>query len=97
MRDLTLLQMKGELNMTYPMLQASFDSMSLFPVTEIHRLEKGFKRAEEAFMKGQIDVVSFIQTDTQLHDYVDQAYTSRINYLSTLSQLEMLVGKKLEM
>lgn len=85
-----------ELNLSYAELQANFESMGIFPLKDLDRLEKSFSRAETAFLKGQIDVLSFIQTDAQVHEYVELAYSSRVEYLSTLSQLEMLIGKKLE-
>lgn len=86
----------SELNLSYAELQANFESMGIFPLKDLQRLENSFKRAETAFMKGQIDVLSFIQTDAQVHEYVELAYTSRVDYLTTLSQLEMLIGQKLE-
>jgi outer membrane protein TolC len=96
MTKITTQELNTELDFTYAQLQANFESMDIFPLKNLDRLETSFKRAEDAFRKGQIDVLTFIQTDTQVHEYVDLAYTSRVDYLTILSQLEMLIGQKLE-
>lgn len=96
MSKLTQQELSTEFHQIYPKIESLVKSMKIFSLDNIDRLEKSFLRAEEAFRKGQIDVVTFIQTDDQLHEYVDEAYTTRVKYLAGLSELEMLTGQNLE-
>ncbi|WP_408095712.1 TolC family protein [Peredibacter sp. HCB2-198] len=85
-----------ELAYSYESLLAAKNGLSLFPMTLKHKSELRFQKAEDAFRKGQIDVMTFLQSDTQVHENIDLIYTSRLEYLTAVSRLEQLVGHYLE-
>lgn len=85
-----------ELAYSYESLMAAQNGLSLFPLTLKRKSEIRFQKAEDAFRKGQIDVMTFLQSDTQVHDNIDLIYTSRLEYLTAVSRLEQLVGHYLE-
>jgi outer membrane protein TolC len=84
------------LNYSYENLLAANESLKLFPISLKGKSIERFKNAEEAFRKGQIDVMTFLQSDIQVHENISLVYTSRLEYLSALSNLELLVGKNME-
>lgn len=86
----------ADLSYSYEALEAAKNSLHLFPMNLKAKSQKRFKQAEDAFRKGQIDVMTFLQSDTQVHENIDLIYTSRIEYLSSLSRLEQLVGHYME-
>lgn len=93
---LAMQENNAELGYSYEALEAAKNGLQLFPLSLKAKSEKRFKQAEEAFRKGQIDVMTFLQSDTQVHENIDLIYTSRVEYLSSLSRLEQLVGHYME-
>ena len=93
---LALQETNTTLHYSYENLLAANESLKLFPLNLMKKSKERFKKAEEAFRKGQIDVMTFLQSDIQVHDNIDLIYTSRIEYLNSLSALELLVGNKME-
>jgi len=93
---LALQENSTSLNYSYENLLAANESLKLFPMSLRAKSKERFRKAEEAFRKGQIDVMTFLQSDIQVHDNIDLIYTSRLEYLQSLSALELLVGNKME-
>ncbi|WPU66725.1 TolC family protein [Peredibacter starrii] len=93
---LALQETNTELAYSYESLLAAKNGVSLFPMNLRRKSEVRFQRAEDAFRKGQIDVMTFLQSDTQVHENIDLIYTSRLEYLTAVSRLEQLVGHYLE-
>lgn len=77
-------------------LEAAKSNLNLFPLSLPSLSEKSFLKADAAFRKGQIDVMTFIQSDSQLHENIHAVFNIRIEYLSLLSELGILTGKQLE-
>lgn len=92
-REVEIVSMKTEMYQAHSALLAAYKSSQLFPIEKLKKVEKNFGRAESAFRKGQIDAMLFLQSDTQIHEIIDQMYLSRLNYYSELSKLKMLIGK----
>jgi outer membrane protein TolC len=63
-------------------------NLEVFPLSLQVQSESRFHKALDAFRKGQIDVMTFLQSDTQVHDNIHHVFSSRLAYLTTLSQLE---------
>lgn len=84
------------INDHYQSLWAAYRSTSMFKVSDIKTIEKRFIDAEDAFRKGRIDAMTFLQTDTQIHESIDLAYTSYVKYYSSTAQILGLTGQKLD-
>lgn len=95
-KKLVLLESNVSLNKSYQSLLSAFRSTEIFKVSNISHVERRFEDAEQAFRKGQIDVITFLQTDTLVHESVDTAYLSYIKYYTALSETHLLIGQKLE-
>lgn len=89
-------EMRAELEALYENSEASAKNLNIFPLSLKDESEVRFKKAEDAFRKGQIDVMTFLQSDNQIHENVHLIYTSRLEYLQSLSQLELLVSHRME-
>jgi outer membrane protein TolC len=87
---------KTQLEQFFESHQSSLKNIEIFPLTLIGQSEKRFRQAEEAFRKGQIDVMTFLQSDTQVHENIDLIYTTRLEYLNSLSGLELQVSHQME-
>lgn len=86
----------SELIYSLEALKASNRGLELFPLGLLSKSSSRFSKAEEAFRKGQIDVMTFLQSDNQVHENINLVYNSRIEYLDSLSRLELLVGHHME-
>lgn len=93
---LTMNESVMELNQNYQKLISSYRSMEIFKIGKINKQEQRFHLAEDAFKKGRIDVLTFLETDTQIHEAVDAAYHSYLKYFTALSEINLLIGQKLE-
>lgn len=87
---------KTQLEQFFESYQSALKNIELFPLTLKEQSERRFKQAEEAFRKGQIDVMTFLQSDTQVHENIDLIYTTRLEYLNSLSGLELQVSHQME-
>lgn len=76
--------------------EASKKLVEVFQLKDLSSFEKKFFDAEESFRKGFIDALTFLQIDAQVHENIDQIYLSRVTYVSSISNLNLLVGKKPE-
>jgi outer membrane protein TolC len=76
--------------------EASKKLIEVFQLKNLSSFEKKFFTAEESFRKGFIDALTFLQIDAQVHENIDQIYLSRVTYVSSVSNLNLLVGKKPE-
>lgn len=84
------------LNDHYQNLQAAYRSTLIFKVSDVKGVERRFIAAEDAFRKGRIDAMTFLQTDTQIHESIDLAYTSFLKYYNSQAQLLGLTGQKMD-
>jgi outer membrane protein TolC len=82
-----------EIEHSYNGLFVARKASELFPLESLHHLETKFDKAELAFRRGQIDAMTFVQTDVQVHEIFDQLFGSRLDYYTQLSRLSALVGK----
>lgn len=87
---------RTELEYLFESHQTASKNLEIFPLSLKEQSESRFRKAEEAFRKGQIDVMTFLQNDTQVHENVHLIYTSRLEYLNTLSRLEQQVSHQME-
>lgn len=87
---------RSELELHFESFIAARKNIEVFPLNLKEQSEARFRKAEEAFRKGQIDVMTFLESDTQVHENIHLIYTSRLEYLNYLSRLEKLVSHKME-
>ena len=66
-----------------------------FPTSMINKSESSLHEAESAFKQGLLDVNTFMQTENQVHEVMDQVYLSWITYLEALSGLQLMRGEDL--
>lgn len=66
-----------------------------FPASLIDKSEASLKEAESAFKQGLLDVNTFMQTENQVHEVMDQVYLSWMTYLDALSGLQLMRGEEL--
>lgn len=95
-KKLVMYESVSALNQSYQKLVSSYRSMEIFKIAKIKQQETRFKMAEDAFKKGRIDVLTFLETDTQIHEAVDVSYHSYMKYFTALSEINLLTGQKLE-
>jgi outer membrane protein TolC len=85
------------INQSYQTLLSAYQSSHIFKISELKKIENRFIEAEDSFRKGRIDAMTFLQTDTQIHESIDLAFNSYVNYYSSLAQINLLVGQKLDL
>ena len=77
--------------------ESSKKAIEVFQLKNISKIENKFYDAEVSFRKGFIDALTFLQIDSQIHENIDQIYLSRLSYVISLSQLNLLIGKNPEL
>lgn len=81
----------------FAQLEASRKAIEVFDIKKHDAVEQKFFDAEVSFRKGLIDAITFLQIDSQIHENIDQIYLTRVEYVSSLSNLNLLVGKAPEL
>ncbi len=84
--------LKALLHHQYALYESRKKSIEVFPLKDLKRIETKFYDAEDFFKKGFIDALTFLQIDSQVHENIDQIYLSRVEYVSALSELNLLIG-----
>jgi len=95
-KKLVLMNAMNSLNRSYQALTSAHHSSQVFKVSDLKKIERQFSQAEDAFKKGRIDVTTFLQSDMQIHESIDLAYLSYINYYTALSEIKLLTGQQLD-
>jgi outer membrane protein TolC len=85
--------LKALLHHQYALYESRRKSLDIFPLKDVKRIETKFYDAEDSFRKGFIDALTFLQIDSQIHENIDQIFLSRVEYVSALSELNLLIGK----
>lgn len=85
--------MKALLHHQYALYESRKKSLDVFPLKDLNRIESKFYDAEDSFRKGFIDALTFLQIDSQVHENIDQIYLSRVEYVSAISELNLLIGQ----
>jgi len=80
----------------FEMVQYFLSQVRRFPNRLLDRQEKSIQQAETGFKQGLIDVNTFLLSETQTHDVIDQIYLSWMGYLENLSTLQLMRSEKFE-
>jgi outer membrane protein TolC len=86
-----------EIHKSYESLVAALKNAKIFRYERIKETEQKFKRAEAAFKKGQVDISTFLETDEQIHETINEVFLSRMEYYTHLSRLQFLTGQRPEL
>ena len=78
------------------MVQYFLSQVRRFPNRLLDQQEKSIQQAEMGFKQGLIDVNTFLLSETQTHDLIDQIYLSWMGYLENLSTLQLMRSEKFE-
>jgi outer membrane protein TolC len=96
LEELQLKEMHAQVRYLHASLESLNQTLRLFPFSYLKSLSSQSIRSDEAFRKGQIDVMTLLQTDSLNHDMVDKVFSIRFEYLTHKSELDLLLGKNPE-
>ena len=65
-----------------------------FPKKLLREQENSIHMAEAGFKQGVVDVNTFLLSETQTHDVIDQIFISWMGYLDNLSALQLMRGER---
>lgn len=63
---------------------------------DVNEQEKILGIAENGFKQGVIDINTFLQTEVQTHEIIDQIYLNWMKYLETVSHYNLTTGEELK-
>jgi outer membrane protein TolC len=86
-------QLSSLVHESFSQFEASRKAIEVFNFKNLGQMENKFYDAEESFRKGLIDALTFLQIDSLVHENIDQIYFSRVSYVSSISNLNLLIGK----
>jgi outer membrane protein TolC len=72
------------------------EQVKRFSPVIIRNTDHAIHEAENGFKQGVLDVNTFMQTETQSHEVIDQVYFSWMDYLESLSDLALMKGDELK-
>jgi hypothetical protein len=78
------------------MVQYFLSQVRRFPNRLLDQQEQSIHQSEIGFKQGLIDVNTFLLSETQTHDVIDQIYLSWMGYLENLSTLQLMRAEKFE-
>lgn len=67
-----------------------FQQLKRFPNSLVLEQEKQIYAAEKGFKQGLVDVNTFLQAETQTHEVIDQVFINWMEYLTDLSQYQLM-------
>jgi hypothetical protein len=76
------------------MVQFYLSQIKRFPKKLLKEQENSIHQAEAGFKQGLVDVNTFLLSETQTHDVIDQIFISWMGYLDNLSSLQLMRGEK---
>lgn len=88
-RDRTLLRLKSAL-LRYETSRSAVQRLSVNRISEI---EKGMTITDQGFRKGQVDLLTYIEADSQHSESLEAIYAAQTEYASYLSNLLTIVGE----
>jgi outer membrane protein TolC len=74
----------------YDRVMYHFQQLKRFPNSLVAEQEKQIHNAEKGFKQGLIDVNTFLQAETQTHEVIDQVFINWMEYLTDLSQYQLM-------
>ena len=86
------MRLKASVDSAIQKFNAAAQSIKLLPVEEVGATEKSMPRIDAAFKRGQVELITYLEADSQHFDNFNQALESQMEYLSSLSDLLYLVG-----
>ena len=78
------------------LVRHSLALLKRFPKSMVSQNESSILEAEQAFKQGVLDANTFIQTENQSHELIDQVYLVWMSYLDNLSNLQLMQSKDLQ-
>lgn len=88
-RDKALLRLRTAL-LRYETSRSSIQRLS---VNRIGEIEKGMTITDQGFRKGQVDLLTYIEADSQHSESLEAIYAAQTEYASYLSNLLTIVGE----
>lgn len=96
LNQVELNRIKTEVFRLYSRYEGGKKMMDVFRLQDLHKMEQKFSNAEGLFRKGQIDANTLLQIDQQVHSNIENIYLVRFQYISSLSELNLISGLKAE-
>jgi outer membrane protein TolC len=95
---LTTLERNGALEIIRAQTQLTYDlgQLKRFTGSTIHNYERTMKEAETGFKQGLLDVNTFLEAETQSHEFIDQVFLAWMSYLETLSTIQLVQGQEFQ-
>lgn len=67
-------------------------SLAQLQVSKVAEIEKEFQDSELGFRKGLVDLVTYLEADTQHSEAIETIYNTQVEYVESMGELSMLSG-----
>lgn len=82
------------LKTTLSRYEAARTAIQHLPIDGIANIEKQMSKIDHGFRKGQVDLLTYIEADTQHSETLQAIYAAQVEYLSYLSSLQRAIGEQ---
>jgi outer membrane protein, heavy metal efflux system len=74
--------------------QLSKDLVESIPIKKIDQIEKDMVGTDRGFRRGQVDLLTYLEADSQHYESVVTILDSQLELIKSISEIEMLTNKK---
>lgn len=84
--------LQGIVNSAFLRHQTNQRSISQLQISKVAELEKDFAESDLGFRKGLVDLVTYLEADTQHADAITAIYDTQVEYIESMGELSILSG-----
>lgn len=80
------------INSAYVRHMTNQKSLAQLQISKVAELEKDFAESDLGFRKGLVDLVTYLEADTQHSEAIETIYNTQVEYVESLGELSLLSG-----
>src|SRR5690606_19262708 len=81
-------RVQHELNKELAHLRYQVEQLKRYPFASVKTYEELIQEAEEGYRRGEVDLNSYLETQSRAHEFIDKVFLSWLVYLERLADLQ---------
>lgn len=86
-------QINKDLKAAFLNYELAKKSIASLPMTKIEVMEKATKEIDRGFRRGQIDLLTFLEADSQHFESISSILESQLDLVKSISELQIITGR----
>lgn len=85
--------LKKYLNSAFVRYLTTKKSISNLQISKVSEIERNFSQTEAGFKRGLVDLLTFLEADSQHAETISAIYDTQVEYVDSLGELSILAGR----